>query len=401
MTHIAFVHIEFPSGGGERITMDIARYLMRTYPGSYRISILTFSFREDLLPEEFKDSIRVHTVPDPGKDGQVAFTEKAIGIVRAEKIDILVQVGQIYLSLKDISRTTGCRTVFANHGRPLWEADFSMWERQQIAKRKLRRTILWFGLRKWIYLISGKTYRKVLGTYRRNYEESDAYVVLCGEYREKLVSALGCDPGRNKIAVIENPEYKVDGISFDRENEIIFVGRLTRFDKRVERLLKAWKLAQERLGGWNLAVIGDGEEYGYLKAMSSRLGLKRISFEGYRNPAPYYSRASISCLVSETEGWPLCLTEAQANGVIPVALDCSGGVRQILGPSGENGFLVRPGLFRERRFADTLVRVAMLPEAEKLRIRKNVIRKSAEYSIEIIGGKWKRLFDSLTEGDRF
>ena len=209
MTHIAFVHIEFPSGGGERITMDIARYLMRTYPGSYRISILTFSFREDLLPEEFKDSIRVHTVPDPDKVGQATFTEKAIGIVRAEKIDILVQVGQIYLSLKDISRTTGCRTVFANHGRPLWEADFSMWERQQIAKRKLRRTILWFGLRKWIYLISGKTYRKVLGTYRRNYEESDAYVVLCGEYREKLVSALGCDPGRNKIAVIENPEYKV------------------------------------------------------------------------------------------------------------------------------------------------------------------------------------------------
>ena len=95
---------------------------------------------------------------------------------------------------------------------------------------------------------------------------------------------------------------------------------------------------------------------------------------------------------SAFEGWPLCLTEAQANGVVPVAFDCVAGIRQILSPSGVNGCLVPS--FSLHKYAEMLL--SLLMDSEKLqKMRNNVILKSKEYSPEIVGQKWLGLFESL------
>ena len=98
------------------------------------------------------------------------------------------------------------------------------------------------------------------------------------------------------------------------------------------------------------------------------------------------------CLTSNYEGWPLCLTEAQANGVVPVAFDCVAGIHEIISPSGENGILVPP--FSLKEYARLLI--DLLNDADKLqKMKGNVIRKSMDYAPEVIGEKWLRLFESL------
>lgn len=92
------------------------------------------------------------------------------------------------------------------------------------------------------------------------------------------------------------------------------------------------------------------------------------------------------------EGWGLCLTEAQANGVVPVAYDCGVGVREIISPSGVNGFLVSP--FNQSKYARTLLKLLKNPDMLK-QMRQNVVVKAQEYSPQIVGKKWKELFESL------
>ena len=142
--------------------------------------------------------------------------------------------------------------------------------------------------------------------------------------------------------------------------------------------------------------MGDGPADKMLRQQAVELGLDRICFEGRQSDvASYYRKASIVCLTSETEGWVLTLTEAQAAGCIGIAFGCTSGVKDILSPDGECGFIVPP--FDEDLYAETLLKVARLSDDEKLQIRKNAVAKRLNYVPEIIAEKWKSLFDSLVK----
>ena len=56
-------------------------------------------------------------------------------------------------------------------------------------------------------------------------------------------------------------------------------------DKRVDRLLDAWKIVCEELSDWKLLIVGDGDEANRLKAMSANclMYVLRV-FETIQNP---------------------------------------------------------------------------------------------------------------------
>lgn len=70
--------------------------------------------------------------------------------------------------------------------------------------------------------------------------------------------------------------------------------------------------AGKSLPDWHLDIVGDGPDAAALKELAERLRLSNVSFEGFRNPAPYYRRASIFCMTSTFEGFGLVLPEAHA-----------------------------------------------------------------------------------------
>ena len=145
---------------------------------------------------------------------------------------------------------------------------------------------------------------------------------------------------------------------------------------------------------WRLVLVGDGADGTMLRQMAQDLALQRVSFEGMqKNIAGYYDRASVVAMTSETEGWPLALSEAQAYGCIGIAFGCTAGVSEILGTDGECGFVVPP--FDEDKYAETLVKIASMSEDEKMRIRRNAVERRRRYAPEVIAEKWKQLFDSL------
>ena len=386
MTRIAFIHGKFPSGGAERITIDIARYLSGV--GGYEVFVYTTRIAEALLTDEIREIVKVRQIPSQAVPSRR--TREIEKLVVQDGVDILVQVTKSLPGIDGVRSRTGCKSVVSCHGEPFWQRHAIVHRRQ----KGLVRRLMWTLYNKRRFEDGSLAMRMAKDRTLRDYAGSDAYTVLCGSYRREVAQALGLDPATAHIHAIENPERKVEAVNYEKEKMILFCGRFENWSKRIDRLLRIWAKVQDRMPDWKLVIVGDGPAGKSLRKMAEELGLERISFEGHRsNVQDYYRRASVVALTSETEGWPLALTEGQAHGCIGVAFGCTSGVKEILSPESGCGFVVPP--FDEDAYAATLLEIASMSDEDILKIRQNSVEKRLQYVPEVIAEKWKLLFDGL------
>lgn len=386
MIRVAFIHNGFPAGGAERITVDIARYLHSV--DGYEVFVYTTKVAESLMTDELARIMKIRLIPSQAI--QKRRSDAVERLVVSDGIDVLVQVTKQLKGIDGIRERTGCKTVVACHGEPFWQRYAIVYRRQKGMVRKL----MWSLYNRKRYEDGTLAMRKAVERTRKEYDVSDAYTVLCEPYKRQVMDVLGVHSQAAKIYPIENPERVVEDVRWDKEKIVLFCGRFENWSKRIDRLLRIWGKVQDSMPDWRLVLVGDGADGRMLRQMAADMGLERVSFEGMqRNIRKYYDKASIVAMTSETEGWPLALSEAQAHGCIGIAFGCSAGISEILGLDGECGFVVPP--FDEDEYAETLMKVASMSEEQKMRIRQNSVEKRRKYSPEVVAEKWKRLFDDL------
>ena len=386
MKKIAFIHNSFPAGGAERITIDIARYLSSL--DGYEVFVYATRLTASLMTKDVDRLITIRLIPS--QTIQSVRSRHIEKLLLADGIDILVSVGKSIHNIRRIKERTGVKTVLACHGEPFWQRYVITHRRQKGGLRRL----MWHLYNKKRFADGSLAMQMAMQRTMNDYLQCDAYTVLCDSYKREMMAALSIDQADNHIHVIENPEYPVEHACYTKDKMILFCGRLENWSKRVDRLLRIWSTIQFSLPDWHLAIVGDGPAHKMLCGMAKELGLERISFEGHQsNVARYYEKASIVCLTSETEGWPLALTEAQAYGCIGVAFGATSGIKEILSPHGECGFVVSP--FDEQAYAETLIHIATLSQYEMNGIRRNAVEKRLQYAPHLIAEKWRQLFDAL------
>lgn len=377
MIHVAFVSHGFPEGGIARTTLDLIRYCRKAAP---ELRFTVFSDRNVLKKDLPRDLVflTVISTRHPAREA-----------VRMG-VNILVQCSRMEKNLQ-AARKAGVRIIYAEHGEPLQERYAIIDRRKGGRRRLLFKRILWNLFLKKRYADGHRAQEMALQRTRAAYDSADAFVVLCESYKEELM-AYGLDSER--LHVIPNAEMPVEDPCLNKQQRILYCGRLTDYDKKPARLLRIWARAERELPDYWLDIVGDGPERKRLERLARKLDLRRCRFQGWRkNVSSWYRKADILCLTSQTEAWSLSLTEAQANAVIPIAFACSEGVKEVLSPDGVNGFLVTPG--DEDAFARTLVKVARMEEDEKRAIRENLLRKAATYDIAVSGSRWIALFREL------
>ena len=390
MKRIAFVHNNFPAGGAERITIDIARYLKSV--GGYQVYVYTTRVSPSLMTDEVRDLVNIRIIPSQAVQSRRSAAVEEL--LLQDSIDILVQVTKSLKGIEDIRQRTGCKTVVACHGEPFWQRHAIMHRRQNGFLRKM----MWIFFNKRRYADGTLAMKKAVERTRRDYYACDAYTVLCEPYISQVAEALGLDAATSHIHAIGNPDLPVNEVCWNKENVVMFCGRFENWSKRIDRLLRIWEMVQDRLPDWRLVLVGDGPDASMLRTMAQELNLERVSFEGMqKDVGKYYDKASVVAMTSQTEGWGLALSEAQARGCIGIAFGCTAGITEILEPDGACGFIVPA--FDEREYAETLVRIAQLSEDEKLRIRKNSVEKRLKYSPDVIAEKWRKLFDHITSSN--
>lgn len=386
MKKIAFSHTLFPCGGAERVTLDIAKYMVGNAPNKYKFYVFAYTILEELCTEEVKRYITIIKVSKERHRRCEEITQHILN----EGIDVLVQVVKPLKYINDIREKTGVKVVFANHGESFWE-QYTIPERY--SKKKFFKP-LWKPLWSHVFNIFKIGRRMAIKNVKTNYRNSDIYTVLCEDYKLEICKALHIAPETSHIVAIENSEAIVPDVNYNKEKIILFCGRLLNVSKRIDRLLRIWRKVQHKLPDYRLVIVGDGADRKALERQIVAEGLERVDMMGQHSDVKeFYQKASIVALTSQYEGWGLCLSEGQAHGCIPIAFGCSAGVRCILSPSGVNGFIVTP--YNEDEYAETLLRIAAMSDEERDTIRHNAVAQRAEYAPEIIMQKWAKTIESL------
>lgn len=388
--NIGFVHYHaFPEGGAEKVTSNLAPYLTKK---GHQIFLFVPKINEELLTDW--DKQHIHFIETKSADflATTSDKDKLIKTIQNFQINILIFVGHLGFDIEYFSKNTHCKIIFAHHGSPFWEIT----DLQQYLLRELSaKNKNFLSTLKHKYIKIPKILREhkenLVSAFRNAHQYTDAFVVLCEEYKNIFKKELHL-PNIQKIMAISNGILPAPmDYSLTKKKQLLYVGRMSYADKRVDRLIEIWKNIYRDFPDWEFLLVGDGEDRKNLEKQAENLD--RIHFLGStKNPSPYYNEASILCMSSQFEGIPLVLLEAQQAGVIPMAFNCSAGVESILSPSWENGVLVEN--FSLKNYENSL-RKLMSDENLRQKIQKNILQKSKEYDMEIIAEKWHQLFLSL------
>lgn len=387
MASIAFLVEWFPGGGVERVIMNLAQPLVDR---GHKISLFVHNLQAEKLPAV----LPIEYIKLPYS----ALSSRNYDTVRQSiidnHIDILFSTGRFPKYLPKLRKEGICKLVFVLHGCPFYEK-LEKWG-QIIRPRK-------HTLAEWLnrYLINypkfklGYYDRKMQRRYRTIYNAVDAYGVLFEEYGRMVAEEMGIPYEQSKCVVLQNPIQLSDKIelSLPREKRILFVGRLSYWDKRIDRLLAAWAEVYERFPEWRLSIVGEGGERENLEKIVSNVGLQRVEFLGF-NPSPeqLYATSEILCLTSTIEGCPMVLLEAQVCGCATMAFDCSAGVRELLSPNWESGVYVPNDDIKA--YAEALAR---LMSNDKLRasIQRNGVENAKRFSLEKSAEQYHALIEQL------
>lgn len=383
---LAFVHPVFPSGGTEKMTLEVGEYLCQH---GFRVIVLCREFRSDLMP--WDSHIEVLTYSNKLRKREAA--EEIIQHIRQQDIQVVTYGLFLPPFASYIKEKTGCKIVVTAHSMPFWQSHAKNAVKERRKAGNLWERITWNLWYRPLINVFHRYDKKVNCDYLHTLTEIDAYVVLCPEYREQLCKVLHLDENtKKKIYVIPNFQLPNERPNLEKEKLVVYVGRLSYVDKRVDRLLHIWAMVEAQVSDWRLEIVGEGDEEQNLRALAQRLGLRNVSFEGRQNPQPYYDRAAILCLTSTLEGWGLVLTEAQTNGVVPIAFDCSAGVHNLLSPTGEYGILIPP--FELDAYVRELLRL-MNDDVRCAELRQRVLQR--KYPREDVCYKYYQLYQLLCE----
>lgn len=372
-------------GGTERVSDLLAHYLKERGMGVYYCA----RYNEQLLSE-----IETLFLPDQEdllSDQNVYFLETEI---QARNIDYIINQASngddIYLFNHQKLRISA-RIISVFHFS-IYEG-LNYFKELQLLEFQLLKPMKW--LPNLIRLLKRPYNQKkaLAGKCRRLsfiYDASDAVVVLSGAYANdyKQVAHL---KETHKLHIIPNPLTYVETKHHPKENILLFVGRLSFPEKRLDRLLYVWKQLYRKYPDWEMYIVGDGSDRERLENISRKLKLERVLFAGMRNPQPYYEKAKIVCMTSTHEGLPMVLLEAMQNRVVPMTFDSFGAASDLIA-DGLNGYLIPP--FDINAYAarlETLMQDDNVWKAMSDQTTTNL----EQYTIDNVCSRWLHLFEHL------
>ncbi|MDR7946762.1 glycosyltransferase family 4 protein [Achromobacter aegrifaciens] len=207
-------------------------------------------------------------------------------------------------------------------------------------------------------------------------------------------------PG-SKLAVIPNPvhfplpraEPVLTPVSGDGRKRLLAVGRL-HADKGFDLLIQAYAKLAASHPGWDLVILGEGDERRALEAQALEAGLaSRIFMPGRAgNVGDWYDSADLYVLTSRFEGLSNTLLESMASGLAAVSFDCDTGPREII-REGVDGVLVRPN--GDVPALCKALDAVMRNDADRVRMAQAATDVRDRFSAARVLQKWQDLFDGV------
>lgn len=312
--------------------------------------------------------------------------------LKENKIDIVINQDGLYerTLLIDKAKQIGIPVISVIHNNPMLEYNYLLKDaiclRNNTNIEKLKRIA-----RILLYPRTKKRFKNYIKSNINRIEQGGSTVCVLSESYIKSVLKLN---GRIKrIEAIPNPlVYSETEIKEEKkENIVLFVGRLDNRSKKIQYLFDIWKKIYSAAQGWKLVVIGTGPDEDSLREQA-RL-LHNIEMVGYTNPKPFYEKASILCMTSMFEGFPMVLTEAMQHGCIPIAFNSFPALSDIIN-DGHDGIIVKP--FNKKEYAKKLL-LLMQDKNKRTELSENAYQSVKRFELCTIVDKWLKLLTDTIE----
>lgn len=265
------------------------------------------------------------------------------------------------------------------------------------------------AIRKYIFLMEAKLWRKKIIThwhsfsvdasvdgrwrwiYRYMFTHSDKVLVLSSYWKEVLAErfALG-----DKLVVLYNPCIQVTGTKiYEKKKYILYAGTLDS-RKGYRDLIEAFTRVSSSFPEWKLVFAGNGEIENARVLAKSRNVEEKVLFLGWVNGEEKeraFKEASLFCLPSYAEGFPMAVLDAWAYG-LPVVTTPVGGITDVA-KEGENVLLFSPGDIEtlanqlKKAMADEALRGKLVERSNKL--------VDGIFNVNVINEKLERLYEDV------
>lgn len=183
---------------------------------------------------------------------------------------------------------------------------------------------------------------KVQGQLKRLASKADGWVFQTESQKEWYADAHIKEDVVIPNAI--NPDFIKPAYNGKRRKVIVTSGRLTS-QKNHALLIQAFAKIKPLFPDYRIVIYGEGEKRKELEdiARSLRIG-DAVEMPGYStNIAESIYDASLFVLSSDFEGMPNALMEAMALGLPCISTDCDGGGARFLIQNGTNGLLIPKG----------------------------------------------------------
>lgn len=213
-------------------------------------------------------------------------------------------------------------------------------------KRFFAKLVKLCGRKLIIHLHSSGVEYSIGGQYRDLYVYSfthaDKILLLSNTWKDEAKKAFNLSD--DKLEVVYNPCPRVIPSMLEkREHYILFAGTLTH-RKGYDDLIKAFAIIADKFPFWRLKLAGN-KEILQGRCLSEALGIgDRVDFLGWvsgNDKDNVFRHASIYCLPSYSEGFPMGVLDAFAYG-LPVITTPVGGIPDVA-KDGENMLIFIPG----------------------------------------------------------
>ena len=379
-------------GGGETVTIALANEMVKR---GHEIFILYTRLETEKELPYIAPMINAILVPNAGFD---EFTKKIskesivtsniflLNFVKENNIDVVINQWWPVEALDKVRSL--CVVVNCLHMEPFKTSEFEnkRWRGKDIIFKLM-------GSSFYYYLSRKKSIRYI----KHYFPYVDAYIFLAQSFLRQFVDFSGWKKNRPILDFCNNPlrfSNFIDSKDIDnKENIVLFVGRMYEGHKKVSKILNAWHSIEQKYNksDWKLILVGDGPDRPLFEKIANDLCLKNYKFVGFCQPDEYYKKAKIFLMTSTHEGWGMTLVESQQNGVVPVVRDTFSAVHDII-EDNYNGRIIAPD--DEETYVDAIIE--LMDNSEKLRMMAlNGVKTCRNCTIEKVVDKWEMTLRNL------
>ena len=375
-------------GGTERVSVTLAGQLQQVGYGVFFIALAKHPWSKPYSP--VAEQIILPNEHDVCCEENIRCFSN---FVLEKKIDVILnQFG----NLRDFSnlcmmvkQRTGIKLFSVLHIDPsyelkLYQADLSLLDCPSLLTRQVK-----FYLKKMFPFKLKRLMKDFSFLYHQLYMESDAVVLLSDRFKPVFQKMAGLTD-ISKLEAIGNPlSFRTTEETYQKEKQILWIGRFDLWHKRPERLVQIWSYLENRHPDWNVLFLGDGRCKPKVEHFVQRLGLKNVHFGGFDDPMDAYRKSSILCMTSTFEGLPMVLLEAMQFGAVPMAFSSFESVFDIIN-DGVTGYLVEP--FDLKQYASRLESIIMDENRRETMAQNAKTYVTDKFDVHHITQKWISLF---------